>query len=326
MDFWNEHIRLSPECFQSTSEISSSSQSRHNRLNNQTWNDILDLDSRTVVNIPVEQIYLQPNSTSSTSPAILPPTEAIIPAENVIPPLTNDTITTQMSDILSAPSTSAVNFLISSETLDSSSKSTSPRPDIDLSAPPPNLNSQSPPPHNNVILFQNPKHTAHPTYKSLWLRENSFSNWPRAIPQSPLQLSKAGFFYSQYGDMVICFSCGGKLKGWIKGCDPWEEHAIWFPQCSFIKLQKGASFVSFIRRLKISKLQTHTREELQEYPDPVNLIPSLGQMCVICFENPIQVALIPCGHSTLCTFCSCQITSCVICRSSITSVLRLFLE
>ena len=32
------------------------------------------------------------------------------------------------------------------------------------------------------------------------------------------------------GDMVMCWSCGVKLKGWEKDDDPWTEHKKWSPR------------------------------------------------------------------------------------------------
>lgn len=31
------------------------------------------------------------------------------------------------------------------------------------------------------------------------------------------------------GDRVLCFHCGGGVKSWQRGEDPWEEHAKHYP-------------------------------------------------------------------------------------------------
>jgi hypothetical protein len=46
------------------------------------------------------------------------------------------------------------------------------------------------------------------------------------LKQRPQELSDAGFYYSGKGDRVCCFSCGGGLKDWEEGDNPWEQHAI----------------------------------------------------------------------------------------------------
>uniref|UniRef100_A0A087XNI6 E3 ubiquitin-protein ligase XIAP n=1 Tax=Poecilia formosa TaxID=48698 RepID=A0A087XNI6_POEFO len=63
------------------------------------------------------------------------------------------------------------------------------------------------------------------------------------------RLARAGF-YSTVGqeDQVLCFCCGGGLKGWQPDEDPWEEHAKEYPgRCSFLLEEKGAAFVNSIQ-------------------------------------------------------------------------------
>lgn len=44
-------------------------------------------------------------------------------------------------------------------------------------------------------------------------------------------------------DQVRCFYCGGGLRHWEPGDDPWIEHARWFSQCGYVRLVKGDEFV-----------------------------------------------------------------------------------
>eukprot|EP01026_Neomeris_dumetosa_P051700 TRINITY_DN4551_c0_g1_i1.p3 TRINITY_DN4551_c0_g1~~TRINITY_DN4551_c0_g1_i1.p3 ORF type:complete len:206 (-),score=33.46 TRINITY_DN4551_c0_g1_i1:675-1292(-) len=48
--------------------------------------------------------------------------------------------------------------------------------------------------------------------------------------------------------------------------------------------------------------------------------------CLLCFERPVQVALVPCGHSNLCRKCSRKLTTCPFCRKQITRRQRLYLN
>eukprot|EP01026_Neomeris_dumetosa_P058458 TRINITY_DN5442_c0_g1_i7.p1 TRINITY_DN5442_c0_g1~~TRINITY_DN5442_c0_g1_i7.p1 ORF type:complete len:469 (-),score=67.79 TRINITY_DN5442_c0_g1_i7:549-1955(-) len=47
--------------------------------------------------------------------------------------------------------------------------------------------------------------------------------------------------------------------------------------------------------------------------------------CSLCFERPVQVALVPCGHSNLCRKCSRKLNQCPFCRKQIVRRQRLFL-
>ncbi|KAH0625172.1 hypothetical protein JD844_033352 [Phrynosoma platyrhinos] len=64
-------------------------------------------------------------------------------------------------------------------------------------------------------------------------RVSTFKNWPMTVPVQPKQLADAGFYYVGRNDDVKCFCCDGGLRCWESGDDPWEEHAKWFPRCTF---------------------------------------------------------------------------------------------
>uniref|UniRef100_A0A2M3Z1E4 Putative apoptosis 1 inhibitor n=1 Tax=Anopheles braziliensis TaxID=58242 RepID=A0A2M3Z1E4_9DIPT len=81
-------------------------------------------------------------------------------------------------------------------------------------------------------------------------RLKSFEDWPTSMSQKPQQLSDAGFFYTGKSDRVKCFSCGGGLKDWEQGDDPWEQHGIWYSNCHYLKLIKGREFIDRCRAMK----------------------------------------------------------------------------
>lgn len=60
---------------------------------------------------------------------------------------------------------------------------------------------------------------------------------------------------------------------------------------------------------------------------PLNSQPNAAQeaeQCSVCMNEPKNIALSPCGHVTVGTQCAEQIRSCPICRSNITSRLRIY--
>ncbi|KAF4527963.1 hypothetical protein B566_EDAN017294 [Ephemera danica] len=83
----------------------------------------------------------------------------------------------------------------------------------------------------------------HPRYASTYARLASYDLWPMSISQRPEELVEAGLFYTGRGDRVICFHCGGGLKDWGLNDDPWEEHARWFSECSYVRQMKSKSLI-----------------------------------------------------------------------------------
>lgn len=91
---------------------------------------------------------------------------------------------------------------------------------------------------HGVIPHSGPKH---PHQVSVSSRESSFqsSSWPSTAKVPPSELAEAGFFFLGMHDYTKCFHCDGGLCNWEEGDKPWVEHARWFPNCEFVKLNKG---------------------------------------------------------------------------------------
>lgn len=83
----------------------------------------------------------------------------------------------------------------------------------------------------------------HPAQASKDARMRSFVTWPSTSVLKPAELVDAGFFYIGIKDYTRCFYCDGGLCNWEKGDDPWVEHAKWFQDCAYIRLNKGDEFV-----------------------------------------------------------------------------------
>ena len=62
-----------------------------------------------------------------------------------------------------------------------------------------------------------------PQYAHYSRRLETFRNWSNSNVK-PEMLAKAGFVYSGREDKVTCINCGGGLRNWEKGDDPWREH------------------------------------------------------------------------------------------------------
>ncbi|XP_021364627.1 uncharacterized protein LOC110457608 isoform X2 [Mizuhopecten yessoensis] len=91
------------------------------------------------------------------------------------------------------------------------------------------------------VNFDKPKY---PAYAVLTVRMSSYSGWSGS--QTPNLMAEAGFVYAGCADYTRCFFCGGGLKNWEEGDDPWIEHARWFPKCAYLRQNKGIDFIQLV--------------------------------------------------------------------------------
>lgn len=72
------------------------------------------------------------------------------------------------------------------------------------------------------------------SYTTFEKRLLSFYRW--AGIKTPKSLARAGFYYTQCGDTVSCFSCGVLIGQWEHQDDPLKEHLRWSKSCVYATL------------------------------------------------------------------------------------------
>lgn len=107
--------------------------------------------------------------------------------------------------------------------------------------------------------YFNPVTTPHLEIEANRLR--TFKEWPINLKMKPVELSDAGFFYTGMGDRVQCFSCGGGLKNWEDDDVAWEQHALWYPNCEYMKLIRGQKYIDAVQAIHRQKQQQALDED-----------------------------------------------------------------
>lgn len=184
-----------------------------------------------------------------------------------------------------------------------------------------------------------------PEYAIEMARLRSFAEWPKTMKQKPEQLSDAGFFYTQTGDRVLCFHCGGGLREWETDDLPWEQHVLWYEQCDYLRLIKGPDYIAAVKE-KFAKIHSgksnaieSTSTSSQEESIGSSTAPSSDddhqnaddelnetRMCKICYACEYNTAFFPCGHVIACAKCALSQTKCPMCRKPFECVMRIFLS
>lgn len=182
------------------------------------------------------------------------------------------------------------------------------------------------------------------------IRLRSFEDWPTMMRQRPEQMADAGFFYTQISDRVICFDCGGGLCKWDETDDPWEQHAIWYKHCNYLRLLKGPEYIAEIERKygikqnrNSNNSDTTVSSSQEEYARNSNnncncncnkLSLNNGnqdesvndsRLCTICYLNEYNTVFLPCGHVMACAKCATSQTKCPLCRKPFERINRIFL-
>ncbi|KAJ6642032.1 Death-associated inhibitor of apoptosis 1 [Pseudolycoriella hygida] len=200
------------------------------------------------------------------------------------------------------------------------------------------------------------KHPDHPEYAIEAARFRSFEDWPKTMKQKPQDLSDAGFFYTQKGDRVKCFSCGGGLRDWDEYDVPWEQHALWFSKCEYLKLIKGQSYIDSILEKKRLQDECESNASDDEENRPIESLlekcnssfesastsgsdaesgighddgPSEkkvcdSKLCKICYSCEYNTCFLPCGHVVACAKCASSVTKCPMCRKPFDGIMRVY--
>uniref|UniRef100_A0A3Q4B4A0 E3 ubiquitin-protein ligase XIAP n=1 Tax=Mola mola TaxID=94237 RepID=A0A3Q4B4A0_MOLML len=139
------------------------------------------------------------------------------------------------------------------------------------------------------------------------------------------KLARAGFYRS--GDKVLCFCCGGGLKGWQPDEDPWEEHAKHYPGCRFLLEEKGQEFVNSIQLQGPRRNRANGFSGVKIEEDPLEKLQRLQRekQCKICMERDICMVFIPCGHLVSCDKCSVSLVKCPICCGAIAQKVKTYI-
>ena len=179
-----------------------------------------------------------------------------------------------------------------------------------------------------------------PKFASLLSRKQSFEDgshrlkWNKELKKMVNDLSDAGFYFThREHDLVICFYCGGGMRGWKPFDIPLIEHAAAFPECTYIKMLMTPLFIN--ESIKLKRGAT-SREEPEPDYSPVLLgelklkeakkkekINENHILCQVCCVGQREVVFLPCSHFLSCIGCAPSFVKCILCRKEISAFLKI---
>ncbi|XP_060822287.1 baculoviral IAP repeat-containing protein 3-like [Bombus pascuorum] len=194
-----------------------------------------------------------------------------------------------------------------------------------------------------LTSVKEPKNLDYSTYKS---RLNSFANWPTYMKQTGEALADAGFYYTGVRDITTCYHCGVGIGNWKTEEEPWVQHAMLSPCCSYLLTVRGTQYVNDatgqelydtcegpsvqttaeshekatsdneVIEMTLPKKQAALEEEKKKLID--------ARRCTVCKEREAIMTFIPCGHLVTCQYCSQAFGQCLICGREIEAQIRVF--
>lgn len=95
---------------------------------------------------------------------------------------------------------------------------------------------------NNMLQFDGNYPDGDDEMASEQKRLETYEGWPESSPIKPLDLARAGFYYTGSGDQVRCFSCDLQLGQWKEGDIPLVEHKRRNITCDFLQENERERF------------------------------------------------------------------------------------
>ena len=173
---------------------------------------------------------------------------------------------------------------------------------------------------------------SYPEFKYIQDRIKSYSDfpWPISLKQTPISLSKAGFFYSGIGDVVICYYCGLNLYKWLQDDIPIIEHVKFSGDCVYARLLRSSQnicqTITFTKRIKL--LFGSNIKFLKQISSSGSISNNIvtDPNCKICLSDYANILFLPCNYLCCCISCSLCINVCPICRCNILSLIKVYLS
>lgn len=144
-------------------------------------------------------------------------------------------------------------------------------------------------------------------------RKKTFGLWPSSLNNLIDDIAKAGFYYTNYGDNVKCFSCSGEVCDFTALDKPMERHAALYPECQFVNMVMGQDFVKQV----LARLNSR-----DNYASPITFESNCSR-CRVCCINDKNTLFLPCLHSAVCSTCCQSMTHCNFCGDRFESVKRI---
>ncbi|XP_033740392.1 putative inhibitor of apoptosis [Pecten maximus] len=133
-------------------------------------------------------------------------------------------------------------------------------------------------------------------------------------------MAEARWYCTGYGEVKTC--CCKAFWDMEATQDPWMQHAIQSPGCSFLIKRKGQTYIDNVQASLLAEDEEPMTAQSEEESELVMLQEEIDtrkkeQTCFVCQVNPREVIYWPCGHYSCCKTCHPAQLNCPKCKTII---------
>ncbi|AKR17461.1 IAP-5 [Mocis latipes granulovirus] len=161
-------------------------------------------------------------------------------------------------------------------------------------------------------------------------RLKTFQQWPASLQHLSFEMCLNGLYYSNVGDVAVCYVCGERIKDWWPHHSPWQRHYEQNNKCPFIAInwqQQHKTQYDDNNVVLLNKTSCADKPIILSSAPQLNVILHESHwrlpQCVACRSDFIQCVLLPCYHLCVCSGCAVIVVECPVCEMYVSGTLKI---
>lgn len=171
---------------------------------------------------------------------------------------------------------------------------------------------------DNHQHFHFNNHSKYCDYSLAEHRINSYANFPQIFKHLIPHLSECGFYYTNCGDVIVCYACNVHVKNLQVNTNVWQIHKKLNKNCPllYVRMLKytNNSSNSSVDDVENNDIKSGTNDVITptapEYHNQHYTLPK----CLNCGDKTIDAVMLPCYHLCVCQECALTCVQCKACN------------
>lgn len=161
-------------------------------------------------------------------------------------------------------------------------------------------------------------------------RLKTFKQWPVMLQHLSFEMCLSGLYYSNIGDIVVCYVCRERIRDWWPDHSPWQRHYYQNSKCPHIVINFYKIQPSYHNQDNIHTTSAPAAccgdDKLPSSAPRLNVIQHESHwrlpQCVKCRSSLIECLLLPCYHLCVCSECAVSTVECPVCELYVSGTVK----